>query len=107
METTGAQPVIFMITLYGGIVLGIAYDIYRALRKAMKKGRWLTFLFDSLFIITLGLIVTFVLYTANFGELRLYTIVGFVLGFALYMAGLSPLFFYIVRRIKAKKKKRQ
>lgn len=102
METTGTQPIIFMITIYGGIILGLVYDIYRAVRKIVRSGKWVVVLCDTLFIITLGLIVTFVMYTANQGELRLFTIVGFVLGFTLYMAGLSPFVFYIARKIKGR-----
>ncbi|MDD5016563.1 MAG: spore cortex biosynthesis protein YabQ [Eubacteriales bacterium] len=105
METTASQAYIFMITLYGGILVGVAYDVYRGIRKAFRNGRWLTALLDTLFIITLGIIVVFVLYTANQGELRLYTFVGFVLGFALYMAGLSPFISYLAKKIKKKRTK--
>lgn len=102
METTVSQPYIFLIMLYGGILIGVAYDVYRGIRKAVKKGKWITAIFDSLFIITLGLIVVFVMYTANQGELRLFTFVGFALGFALYMAGLSPFISYLAKRINAR-----
>lgn len=105
METTGAQPIIFMITVYGGIIVGLVYDIYRAVRKILRGGKWVIVLCDTMFIITLGLIVTFVMYTANQGELRLFTIVGFALGFALYMAGLSPFVLYLARKIKRKRSK--
>ena len=100
MQTTQAQPYIFLITLYGGMATGLVYDIYRAIRRALKSGRLVTVLLDTLFILTLGVIVTAVLYAANSGELRLYTFVGFVLGFALYMSGLSPFVFYIGRKLK-------
>ena len=102
METAGAQSMIFLVTLYGGILVGIAYDIYRGIRKAFKKGKWITAILDTLFIITLGVIVVFVLFTANQGELRLFTFIGFALGFALYMAGLSPFITYLAKKIKAR-----
>lgn len=107
METTAPQISIFMITLYGGMATGIVYDVYRAIRRAAKNGRWVTALLDALFILTLGIVVASVLYAVNAGELRLYTFVGFALGFALYMAGLSPFFLYITRLIKKSVKKKK
>lgn len=107
METTDSQAYIFMITFYGGMLVGLAYDFYRFLRKAIKSGRWLTALIDTLFILTLGFIVVFVMYMANQGELRLYTFVGFVLGFTLYIAGVSPFLIYLARKIAAGIKKRR
>jgi spore cortex biosynthesis protein YabQ len=107
METTAPQIYIFMITLYGGILAGVAYDIYRWIRRAAKKGRWLTVLLDVLFIITLGFIVLAAMYIANAGELRLFTFLGFALGFGLYMAGLSLFFRFIVKRIKARARKKR
>ena len=100
MDTTQPQAFIFLITLYGGMLTALTYEIYRYIRKAAKCGRFITALIDTLFILTLGVIVTAVLYTANFGELRLYTFVGFALGFSLYMSGLSPFVAYLSRKIK-------
>lgn len=102
MESTAPQIYIFLITLYGGILAGIVYDIYRCIRRAAKKGRWLTALLDTLFIVTLGMIVLVVMYAANAGELRLFTFVGFALGFALYMAGLSPFISFLARKIRSR-----
>ena len=110
METTVPQIYIFMITLYGGMIAGFAYDIYRGIRKSFRTGRWITALLDTMFIITLGAIVVAVMYAANAGELRLYTFIGFVLGFALYMAGISPFLSFLARKLRqwsAKRKKRE
>lgn len=100
METTAPQIYIFMITLYGGLAAGVVYDIYRFIRRIAKKGRWLTALLDVLFIISMGLIMLGVMYLANEGELRLFTFVGFALGFALYMAGLSLFFSFLASKIR-------
>ncbi len=101
METTAPQIYIFMITLYGGLAAGVVYDIYRIIRRAAGKGRrWITVLLDVLFIITLGLIMLGVMYLANEGALRLFTFVGFALGFALYMAGLSLFFDFLAKKIR-------
>jgi spore cortex biosynthesis protein YabQ len=100
METTAPQVYIFLITVYGGLLVGVAYDIYRLVRRAAKRGRWLTVALDVLFIITLGLIVLAVMYIANSGELRLFTFAGLALGFGLYLAGLSVFFRFLIGKIK-------
>lgn len=107
METTVSQPFIFLLMLYGGMLVGVAYDIYRCFRVLMKKGRWITALLDTLFIITLGVIVIFVMYSANLGELRLFTFIGFTVGFALYMAGISPFIIFVGRKISSWNKNRK
>ncbi len=105
METTAPQPFIFMFTIYGGMLVGVAYEFYRLLRKAVKRGRWVTALLDTLFIITLGLIVVFVMYVANQGDLRLYMFAGFALGFALYIAGISPFVQFVFRKVSGRLRK--
>ncbi len=107
METTVSQPFVFLLMLYGGMLVGAAYDIYRCFRALMKKGRWITALLDTLFIVTLGAIVIYIMYTANMGELRLFTFIGFTVGFALYMAGISPLIIFAVRKFSLWNKNRK
>ncbi len=103
MEPATSQPFIFIITIYGGMTAGAVYDVFRAIRRAMRGGRWLAALTDTLFILALGIIAVFTLYTANLGELRLYTFLGFALGFALYISGIAPFVAYVAARIRAKK----
>ena len=105
MDTTSTQPYIFLITIYGGMVAGAVYDVFRGIRHALHRGRWLAALLDTLFILLLGVVVVFVLYTANMGQLRLYSFVGFVLGFALYIVGISPLISFLAARLKGRKSK--
>ena len=100
METTVPQIYIFLITLYGGMIAGFAYDVFRGIRRSFKTGRWTTALIDTIFILTLGAIVTAVLFAADAGALRLYTLVGFALGFALYIAGISPFIIFLSTKLK-------
>ena len=107
METTANQPLIFMLTICGGVLAGIAYDVYKGVRRAIKAGKWGIAVLDVLFILTLGGIAVFVLFVANQGELRLYAFIGFTLGFVIYMAGLSPFLSYISKKIVEKADKRK
>ena len=105
MVTTADQPLIFLLTICGGVLAGIAYDIYKGVRRAVKAGKWGVAVLDTLFILTLGAIAVFVLFVANQGELRLYAFIGFALGFVIYMAGLSPFLSYIGKKIIEKAEK--
>lgn len=104
MESAASQPLIFLVTVYGGMAAGAVYDVFRGIRSAVKRGRWLAALLDTLFIVVLGLIVVFILYSANLGELRMYSLVGFALGFALYIVGISPFISFIAAKIRDAKR---
>lgn len=98
MESTLNQPYIFLATVYGGIILGLIYDIYRGIRAMFKNKKAITIIFDLLFILSALIISVGVLYIVNSGEIRFYTFIGFVLGFSLYMVGLSPLFRFLAKK---------
>ena len=104
---TANQPLIFLLTICGGILGGIAYDVFKGVRRALGAGRWGIAILDILFILTLGAIAVFILFFVNQGELRLYAFVGFALGFVLYMAGLSPFLSYLGKKIIEKAEKRK
>src|SRR5690554_4393607 len=70
---TSNQAYIFLATVYGGMFLGIVYDLYRAFRMIIKPGRWFVALLDLSFWI-LAVIISFsMLFRINGGEIRFYT----------------------------------
>jgi spore cortex biosynthesis protein YabQ len=107
MDTTIDQSYIFMATVYGGLIAGILYDVYRTLRRVLHAGKIVTAVFDVLFSLCALAIAAGVLYTVNKGELRAYTFLGFALGFFMYIIGISHflnfLFMRLHRRIKKNK----
>ena len=104
MEISLQQSYIFMATVYGGIITGVLYDVYRMLRRLLKAGRIVTALFDVLFVLCALAVVVAVLYTVNSGELRVYTFLGFVLGFFIYILGISYFLHFIFKKISARAK---
>jgi len=98
MESTLNQPYIFLATVYGGIVLGLIYDIYRGIRLLFKRKKAVTIIFDLLFALSALVLSAGVLYIVNSGDVRLYTFIGFILGFSLYMVGLSPLISFLAKK---------
>lgn len=80
---------VFYSTIYGGIAVGLLFDIYRSLRRNFKVIRYLSLFFDALFWIIVT-ILTFITINAveNF-NLRYYHIIALFIGFLLYYSTIS------------------
>ena len=86
-----SQAYIFLATLYGGIVMGFVYDLYRIFRYYLKPKKVATFIEDFIFWIIISVIfLTVILYT-NWGEIRGYIFLGFFAGAFLYSKFLSKI----------------
>ena len=89
MFSTSNQAYVFLSTVYAGFIIGFIYDCYRMVRKITKPGIWVTGIMDLLFWIIMGALSFLVIFYVNDGEVRIYTIAGFVIGWALYVLTLS------------------
>ena len=94
-----SQAFVFLVMVYGGIVTGLVYEFYRLLRRIFGTGRIVTAVFDILFVLCAFFIFAYILYLANAGQLRFYLLLGYVLGFLLYVFGISRLLNTIYRQI--------
>lgn len=75
---------LFLLSLGAGFVLGVVYDILRAVRLTISKGKVIIFIFDILYFLIFSL-ATFLFFLAvNKGEFRSYMIFGEILGFVFY-----------------------
>ncbi|MCT4604625.1 MAG: spore cortex biosynthesis protein YabQ [Marinisporobacter sp.] len=83
------QAYVFLATLYGGILIGFIYDLYRILRCIFKPKKIATIIEDLIFWIVIGIASAWVLLFSNDGKLRFYTFLGFVIGAILYNRILS------------------
>ncbi len=82
-----------------GVWLGIAMDTYsRFLHPSKKKSMWL-YANDVVFWLLQGLLIFYVLYVVNEGELRLYVFLALLCGYAAYRALLQPLYRSVLERI--------
>ncbi len=96
---------VFLGALYAGLALGGIYDIFRLLKLAFKQ-RFIQLLLDLLFCLCAMAISSCVLYILASFEIRLYTLLGIVLGFAIYLAGISSIIKWIVNKTSKKKPKK-
>lgn len=83
------QAHIFLTTIYGGIIIGFIYDIYRIFRYFLKPKKIATFIEDIIFWIIVSAISLLILFFSNWAELRWYIFLGFILGAFLYNKLLS------------------
>ena len=75
--------------LCSGGLLGMLYDICRIFAKEFRFTRFLTLIVDFLYWAAAAVIVFKLLYTGNYGELRVYVFIGLIAGGWLYFLLLS------------------
>ena len=92
MITNQAQ--LFLIFVVNGILIGLLFDFFRILRKAIKTKDIVTYIEDILFWILTGFILLFSICTFNNGEIRLYMFIGTFIGVFLYMISIST---YVIK----------
>jgi spore cortex biosynthesis protein YabQ len=83
------QAYVFLATLYGGILIGFIYDLYRILRCIFRPKKIATIIEDLIFWIVIAIASVCVLLFSNEGQLRFYTFLGFLIGALLYNRILS------------------
>lgn len=88
-NTVKVQFYIFLTSIYGGLIAGLAYDIYRISRLYFKPKKIATLIEDFLFWIGIGLIFFYLLNKNNGAELRGYVFLGFFGGGIIYLKLLS------------------
>lgn len=97
--TIKIQLYIFLTSVYGGLIAGIAYDIYRLSRYYFKPKKIITIIEDLLFWVSIALIFFYILNKSNWAELRGYIFIGFFLGGIIYLKILSKLLSPLLRKI--------
>ncbi|HHY90579.1 MAG TPA: spore cortex biosynthesis protein YabQ [Clostridiales bacterium] len=80
---------VFLSTLYGGLLIGFIYDLYRIFRCIFKPKKIATIIEDLIFWIVISATAVAVLFYSNDGQLRFYPFLGFALGAILYNILLS------------------
>ena len=84
-----------LVFIISGIFIGIFFDIFRILRKSFHTPDIITYIEDALFWIVTGLFLIFVIFNFTNGEIRIYNIIGLILGSILYIIFISKFFIKI------------
>ena len=83
------QLYLFLIFILNGLIIGLLFDFFRILRKAIKTSDLITCIEDVVFWILTGLIILYSIFTYNNGEIRLFMFLAIIIGVILYMMMIS------------------
>ena len=87
---TIGQARVFLWMLAAGAVIGAWYALCAGLRRLVQAGAWLSLAVDLAFGAGAAAIFCLALWTACYGQLRLYAVLSAALGFALFALGVFP-----------------
>lgn len=89
----------FYVTIYGGIIIGLLFDVYRALKSNFKIIKHCSLFFDALFWFLTTIIIFITINTIESFELRYYHFVALFIGFILYYNTISKFILTIINKI--------
>ncbi|MCL1884989.1 MAG: spore cortex biosynthesis protein YabQ [Defluviitaleaceae bacterium] len=86
-----SQAWLFLSTVLAGVVIGLFYDVMRIFRRTVPflKKSFAVQLEDLFFWIAVTCGMFYFMLNRNFGEIRLFSMIGAAIGFALYYATVS------------------
>ncbi|MFU0800058.1 MAG: spore cortex biosynthesis protein YabQ [Xylanivirga thermophila] len=90
LMSTVNQAYIFLSAVYVGIIMGVIYDFFRAIRYRAKPNRIVTGIMDLIFWLIVAVLAFMVFYYTNYGQIRFFNFIGMALGWLLYTITLSP-----------------
>ena len=79
------QLQLFLIFLVNGLLIGLLFDLFRILRKAIKTSDFITYIEDALFWILTGFSILYSIFTYNNGEIRLFMFLAIILRILIYL----------------------
>jgi len=74
-----------------GAASGVAYDIFRIIRRIIKHPDFLTQIEDLIYWLFISIVIFYFILHRNNGEVRIYSIIGVFTGMCLYFLTLSRL----------------
>ncbi|SDJ83758.1 spore cortex biosynthesis protein YabQ [Natronincola ferrireducens] len=91
MISTYQEAYILLVTIYGGILIGFIYDLYKIFRGIFNPKKIATLIQDFLFWLIISIVAFYVLIISNQGALRFYNFLGFLIGAIIYSFLLSDI----------------
>ncbi|MEG1310762.1 MAG: spore cortex biosynthesis protein YabQ [Romboutsia sp.] len=89
----------FYATIYGGIIIGLLFDMYRALKSNFKFMKYFSLVFDAIFWILVTVVIFITVNAVESFELRYYHFVALFIGFILYYNTISKFILTIINKI--------
>lgn len=86
-----SQEQIFMLFFVIGLIIGIIFDFFRAIRKNFKSSDFATLIEDISFLSIVCVLIIFSIIRINGGEVRFYLFLGIFFGILIYSLTISNL----------------
>lgn len=100
MDTTiRVQFYIFLTSIYAGLLIGFAFDLYRVIRYFIKPKRIIAGIEDLLFWIVVAIVFFYIINKSNWGELRGFIFFGTFLGGIIYIKVLSRVLYPLMMKL--------
>jgi spore cortex biosynthesis protein YabQ len=88
-----------MLAMIGmGSLFGASLDTHNRFLKRTKRKSWIVFINDILFWLLQGLLIFYVLFSVNMGELRFYIFLALLCGFAAYQSLFKKIYLKLLER---------
>lgn len=88
-----------MLAMIGmGSLFGASLDTHNRFLKRAKRKSWIVFINDILFWLLQGLLIFYVLYSVNMGELRFYIFLALLCGFAAYQSLFKKIYLKLLEK---------
>lgn len=91
---TESQVLLFLASMYGGLIIGLFFDLYRFTRNIFRFGRIATYIGDFIFWLASCAIMLVIVYKSSSGLIRVYQLAGFGMGMITYRKVLSK---YVIK----------
>lgn len=93
------QIIIFILFVLIGATFCVIYDFIRSVRGRIKKQKVFTFISDVLYILFFTLVIYLALLVECDGEIRIFALLGCLLGWIAIRLTLSPLIYKIITKV--------
>lgn len=90
---------VFYATIYGGIIIGVLFDFYRALKINFKFMSYFSVFFDIIFWLFATLVIFLTINLTEFFDLRYYHFVALIVGFLIYYNTISKYILSFISKI--------
>lgn len=90
MYSVNQEALVFMMTIYGGILIGFIYELYKLFRKIFNPKVIITNMQDMIFWSIVTMVAFYTLIVSNQADLRYYNFMGFLIGVIMYHYFLAP-----------------
>ncbi|WP_042354640.1 spore cortex biosynthesis protein YabQ [Bacillus rubiinfantis] len=91
---------ITMLSMIGmGSIFGAMFDTYQRFLKRPKRKQWIVFFNDVFFWVIQALLIFYILFLVNQGEIRFYIFLALLCGFAAYQSLLKGIYLRILEAL--------